>query len=161
MAFFTGLHVVLSLVGIASGAIVVYGWLTTRRLDTWTSVFLVTTVLTSATGFGFPVDHLLPSHIVGLLSLLVLAVAIFARYGRQLAGGWATAFVVSATVALYFNVFVFVAQAFMKVPMLHEAAPTQSEPPFLVAQLVVLVVFVAIGAMATIHTKGRRGMATW
>jgi hypothetical protein len=142
---FTAVHVALSLVGIASGLVVVVGLLTANRLDTWTAVFLATTVLTSVTGYGFPFHQLLPSHIVGALSLIVLAVAIFARYRRHMVGAWRTVYVVGAVVALYFNVFVLVVQAFLKVPVLHEMAPTQSELPFVVAQLGVLAAFVAIG----------------
>jgi hypothetical protein len=144
MTAFTLFHVALSLVGILSGFIVVFGLLTGKRLDGWTALFLVTTVLTSVTGFLFPFHKLLPSHILGVLSLIALAVAIFARYGRELAGGWRRGYVISSVIALYFNVFVLVAQLFMKVPALKAMAPTQSEPPFKVAQLIVLVVFVAL-----------------
>jgi hypothetical protein len=111
-------------------------------------MFLATTALTSATGYGFPFHELLPSHIVGAVSLAVLALAAFALYGRKLAGGWKKTYVVSAVAALYFNVFVLVVQAFLKVPTLHALAPTQSEPPFAVAQLVVLLMFVAAGVVA-------------
>src|SRR3989454_11785985 len=100
---FTLLHVLISLVGIGSGFIVLYGLLTGKRLDGWTAIFLVTTVLTSLTGFLFPFEHLLPSHVVGVISLVVLAVAILARYGMHFAGAWRGIDVVSAAVALYFN----------------------------------------------------------
>src|SRR3989475_7890362 len=103
---FTLVHVVLSLVGIASGLVVVFGLLGGKRLDGWTALFLVTTVLTSVTGFLFPFHKFLPSHGVGIVSLVVLAMAIFARYVRQLAGGWRRGYVVSAVIALYLNVFV-------------------------------------------------------
>src|ERR1700691_2287035 len=106
LSTFTLFHVVLSLVGIASGLIVVYGLLTGERLDTWTAIFLIFTVLTSVTGFLFPFTHLLPSHVVGILSLVVLAVAILARYAFHLNRGWRLTYVVSAMVALYLNVFV-------------------------------------------------------
>jgi hypothetical protein len=142
---YTLLHVVISLIGIVSGAVAVAGLLSGKRLDTTTAVFLGTTVLTSLTGYGFPFDHLLPSHIVGAISLVVLAVAIYARYARHLAGGWRAAYVVCAVAALYFNVFVLVVQLFRRVPALNALAPTQSEPPFAVAQLVVLVLFLGIG----------------
>jgi len=153
MTTYTAVHVALSLLGIGSGFIVVVGLLTGRRLDTWTAIFLTTTVLTSATGFGFPFHHLLPSHLVGALSLLVLAIALFARYGRNLHGVWRRVYAVSAITALYFNVFVLVVQAFLKVPALNAAAPTQSEPPFVVAQLVVLVGFLVLGVSATRSAK--------
>jgi hypothetical protein len=143
-ATYTLLHVLISLVGIGSGLIVMFGFLTGKRLDGLNGVFLVTTVLTSATGFGFPFEHLLPSHKVGILSLVVLAVAIPARYVYHLAGAWRKVYVVAASIALYLNVFVLVVQGFLKVPALKVLAPTQSEPPFLIAQLVVLVVFVGL-----------------
>src|SRR5271170_2191255 len=131
LSTFTLFHVVLSLVGIASGLIVVYGLLGGKRLDLWTAIFLIFTVLTSVTGFLFPFTHLLPSHIVGILSLLVLAVAILARYAFRLFGGWRLTYVVSAMVALYLNVFVLVVQAFLKVPALKALASTPNNPPFL------------------------------
>src|SRR5580698_7079374 len=118
LSTFTLFHVVLSLVGIASGFIVVYGLLAGKRLDVWTGIFLIFTVLTSVTGFLFPFTHLLPSHIVGILSLVVLLAAILARYAFRLIGGWRLTYVVSAMVALYLNVFVLVVQAFEKVPAL-------------------------------------------
>lgn len=147
-ATYTLVHVILSLVGIASGFVVLYGLLTAKRLDGWTGLFLATTLATSATGFGFPVDHLLPSHKVGILSLTVLVVTILARYVLRLAGAWGRVYVIGAAIALYLNVFVAVVQAFEKVPSLKAIAPTQSEPPFLVAQLVVLVLFVGLTVVA-------------
>jgi hypothetical protein len=141
---YTLLHVVISLVGIGSGLIVMFGFLTGKRLDGLNAVFLLTTALTSATGFGFPFEHLLPSHKVGILSLVVVAVAIPARYVYHLAGAWRKVYVVAASIALYLNVFVLVVQGFLKVPALKVLAPTQSEPPFLIAQLFVLVVFVGL-----------------
>ena len=145
---FTFVHVLLSLIGIGSGFVVIFGLLNGKRLDGWTALFLATTVATSVSGFGFPFDHLLPSHKVGILSLMVLLVAILARYVFHLAGAWRRVYAISAVVALYFNVFVGVVQAFLKVPALRALAPQQTEPPFLVTQLVVLVIFVLIGIMA-------------
>jgi hypothetical protein len=145
---FTLVHVLLSLAGIGSGFIVVYGFLTGKRLDGWTAIFLATTVLTSLTGFLFPVEHLLPSHVVGVISLVVLAVAILARYALHLAGAWRWIYVVCAVLALYLNSFVAVVQSFLKVPALKALAPTQKEPPFLVAQLAVMVLFIVLGALA-------------
>ena len=145
---FTALHVVISLIGIATGLIVLYGLLTAKRLDGLTAIFLLTTVLTSVTGFGFPFEHLLPSHKVGIISLVLLAIAILARYALHLAGAWRWIYVVSATMALYLNCFVLVVQSFEKVPALRAMAPTQSEPPFLVAQVIVLVVFIVLGVFA-------------
>ena len=145
---YTLLHVVISLVGIASGFVVMYGFLKGRPLNSWAAIFLTTTALTSITGFGFPFTHLLPSHKVGIVSLIVLAVTIPARYVFHLAGPWRRIYVIGSTVALYFNVFVLVVQSFMKVPALHALAPTQTEAPFAVAQLLVLAAFVVLGAFA-------------
>jgi len=145
---FTLVHVVLSLVGIFAGLVVVFGMLGSKRLEGWTAIFLATTVLTSVTGFFFPFDKILPSHIVGIISLVVLAFAILALYALHLAGPWRWIYVVSAMLALYLNVFVGVVQAFQKVPLLASLAPTQSEPPFLIAQAVVLVIFVVLGIAA-------------
>jgi len=145
---FTLVHVVLSLVGIFAGLVALFGMFSSKRLTGWTALFLATTVLTSVTGFFFPLDHLLPSHIVGILSLVVLAVAILALYAYHLAGSWRWIYVAGAVVALYLNVFVGVVQAFQKVPPLSALAPTQSEPPFVITQLVVLVIFIALGVFA-------------
>jgi hypothetical protein len=148
LSTFTLVHVLISLAGIGSGFIVVYGLLTGKRLEGWTAIFLATTVLTSATGFLFPVEHLLPSHVVGIISLVVLAVAILARYALGLAGAWRWIYVVCALLALYLNCFVAVIQSFLKVAALHALAPTQKEPPFLIAQLAVLAVFIVLGILA-------------
>jgi hypothetical protein len=162
---FTFVHVLLSLVGIGSGLVVLWGLLAGKRLDGWTALFLATTVASSVTGFGFPFDHLLPSHIVGFVSLLVLAVAVLARYPFRLAGAWRLAYVVCAALALYLNVFVGVVQAFLKVPALRAMAPKQTEPPFVVAQSVVLVSFLVLGIVAAIRFRpeplhtARPGMA--
>jgi hypothetical protein len=145
---FTLVHVVLSLVGIGSGLIVLFGMLGANRLDGWTALFLATTVLTSVTGFFFPVTGFLPSHAVGILSLVFLAAALLALYVYRLAGAWRWIYVVGAVVALYFNVFVGVVQAFRKVSFLEPLAPTQSEPPFLVAQLAVMAIFIVLGVLA-------------
>jgi hypothetical protein len=116
-------------------------------LDGWTALFLATTVLTSVTGFFFPSDQLKPSHAVGIISLVVLAAALLGLYAYRLAGPWRWIHVAGAVVALYLNVFVGVVQAFQKIPLLTPLAPTQSEPPFLVAQVVVLAIFVALGVL--------------
>ena len=145
MTTFTIVHVVLSLIGIVSGIVVAAGLLSSKRLDLWTILFLVSTFLTSATGFGFPVERLLPSHVIGAISIVVLAVALYARYARLMAGGWRATYVVAAVTALYLNVFVLVVQLFLKVPALNALAPTQSEPPFAISQLFVLLGFVALG----------------
>jgi len=148
MTTFTFVHVVLSLIGIFSGFIVLLGLFAAKRLDGWTAMFLATTVLTTVTGFLFPFHRFLPSHGVGIVSLIVLAVAILARYALHLAGAWRRTYVVSAMIALYLNVFVLIAQAFQKVPALKSMAPTQSAPPFLVTQLVVMALFVVLTIVA-------------
>ena len=153
-ATYTLVHVLISLAGIGSGFVVMYGLLAGKRLDGWNALFLVTMVATSVTGFGFPFDHLLPPHKVGILSLVVLAIAIVARYILRLAGGWRRTYVVCAALALYFNVFVLVLQAFEKAPALKALAPTQKEPPFLVAQLVVLALFVGLTIVAVKRSRG-------
>jgi hypothetical protein len=142
-------HVVLSLVGIGAGSVVLSGLLHGRERTGWTPLFLATTAATSVTGFAFPADHLLPSHVVGIVSLVVLVVAIPARYGSRLRGAWRPIYVVGAALALYLNVFVGVAQAFMKISALHALAPRQTEPPFLIAQVAVLVLFVILTIVAT------------
>lgn len=141
---FTELHVALSLVGIASGLIVMIGLLRGRALAGWTLVFLLSLLATSVTGFAFPVGHLLPSHKVGIVSLVVLAVAALARYVCHLQGAWRSVYVVAAAAALYLDVLVAVVQAFEKIPALHALAPHQTELPFVVAQFVVLAVFVVL-----------------
>jgi len=153
MNTFTKVHVVISLIGILSGFIVMLGILTRKRLDGWTVVFLTTTAATSVTGFFFPFSGFTPAIGVGIISLVVLAIAALARYARNLAGGWRWIYVVSASVALYFNVFVLVVQLFQKVPDLKALAPTQSEPPFLITQVVVLTLFVVLAIVASIKFR--------
>ena len=166
LATFTWIHVVISLVGIASGLVVLFGLLTARRLDAWTIVFLTTTVATSVTGFGFPFREFLPSHAVGIVSLIILAVAIPARYVWHLAGSWRWVYVGGAVLALYLNVFVLVVQIFLKVPVFNALAPTQTEPPFLFAQALTAALFMALGALAvrqfrvqTVVSPSRRPVA--
>jgi hypothetical protein len=144
---FTLFHVVLSLVGIVAGLVVVFGMVGAKRLDGWTALFLVTTVLTSVTGFFFPRDKILPSHIVGILSLVVLAIAIFAHYARHLSGSWRGTYVITAILSLYLNVFVLVFQSFLKLPFLNSLAPTQSEPPFIAARVIAMLIFVVLAVL--------------
>lgn len=145
---FTLLHVLLSLAGIGSGFIVVFGLLSRRRLDGWTATFLTTTILTSITGFLFPISRITPGIILGILSLLVLTPTLFARYVYHLHRGWRSTYVISAMIALYFNCFVAIVQAFEKIPALNAIAPTQKEPPFAIAQLALLVLFLVLGVFA-------------
>lgn len=145
---FTTVHVVISLIGIVTGIIVLLGMVGGRRVDGLTTAFLATTVLTSVTGFMFPFSQLLPSHIVGAISLVVLALALVALYGKGLAGVWRSIYIVTATMALYLNVFVGVVQAFQKLPFLQPLAPTQAEAPFVIAQVAVLALFAVLGFLA-------------
>lgn len=144
MTILTFVHVLLSLIGIGTGFIVLFGLMGGRRLDGWTKIFLLTTVLTSATGYLFPFVKVTPGIIIGAISLVLLAVALFARYSKKMAGSWRKTFVITAMLAQWLNVFVLIAQLFMKVPALHALAPTGSEPPFLVAQVVVLILFILL-----------------
>lgn len=153
MDFLTIIHVLLSLVGIASGFVVLAGMFDSRRLESWTALFLITTVATSVTGFLFPFSKLLPSHIFGIISLIVLAIAAAARYSFRLKDSWRWIYVATALVALYLNVFVLVVQLFQKVPPLRALAPTQSEAPFLAAQLVVLAFFIYVGTRAAMRFR--------
>jgi len=139
---FTLIHVLISLAGIASGLVVMYGFLTNKRLDGWTAVFLTTTALTSLTGFLFPFMGTTPAIKLGIISLVVLAITIVTRYPLHLA--WRKTYVIAACAALYFNIFVLVVQSFEKVPPLKAIAPTQKEPPFAIAQVAVLVLFVVL-----------------
>jgi hypothetical protein len=149
----TKVHVVISLIAIFAGFVVVFGLLTGKRLDGWTALFLITTALTSVTGFFFPFHGFSPAIGVGILSLVVLAIAIFARYGRRLAGASRWIYVVTAMLALYLNVFVLIVQLFQKVSALKALAPTQVEPPFLIAQLGALVIFVVLTVLAVIRFR--------
>jgi hypothetical protein len=154
-ATYTLLHVIISLVGIGSGLIVMYGFLRGKRWDGLNAIFLIMTVLTSVSGFGFPFEHLLPSHKVGIISLVVLAVAIAARYLFHMAGAWRKVYVISAAIALYLNCFVLVVQSFLKQPTLHALAPLGKEPPFLIAQIVVMIIFavLTISAVKKFHPE--------
>lgn len=147
-AAFTEFHVILSLLGIASGAVVVLAMITRKYVPTWTALFLLTTVATSATGFLFPSAQFGPAHVVGVISLIVLAVAIAALYSFKLVGSWRWIYVAAAVLSLYLNVFVGVVQTFQKVEWFHALAPTQSDPPFAIAQGLVLAVFIALGILA-------------
>ncbi|HZC57143.1 MAG TPA: hypothetical protein VE396_14035 [Xanthobacteraceae bacterium] len=145
---FLAIHVALSLVGIVSGLIVLYGLLNGRAFGGWTTLFLATTILTSVTGFPLPPFGFDPPRAIGTLSLVLLAIAVGAYFAFHLAGAARWVYVVTAMTALYLNCFVLVFQGFLKVPALHALAPTQSEPPFLIAQSAVLIIFVALGFLA-------------
>jgi hypothetical protein len=151
LSTFTMLHVIISLIGIVSGFVVLSGLLGSRTMPGMTALFLLTTILTSATGFLFPFEKLLPSHMVGILSLVLLAIACIALYAMTLAGAWRWIYASTAMAALYLNVFVLVIQSFLKIGPLHALAPSvpPSEPPFAVIQGIVLLFFVVaiIGAV--------------
>ena len=149
LSTFITVHVIISLIAIVSGIIVMFGLLTSKRMPGLTAIFLLFTILTSATGFLIPPllsEKLLPSHIVGVLSLVLLAIACVALYGMKLSGAWRSVYVVTAMTSLYLNVFVLIIQAFLKVPALHALAPSvpPSEPPFAIIQGIVLVFFVIV-----------------
>ncbi|HET8834841.1 MAG TPA: hypothetical protein VFN08_08930 [Gemmatimonadales bacterium] len=154
---FTFLHVALSVVGLIAGLVVVGGLMAGRHFSGWAGTFLVTTFLTNLSGFGFPFVKLLPSHVLGILSLILIPVVMYALYAKRLEGGWRRTYVVGAVVALYFNAFVLVAQLFHRIPALIVLAPQQKEPPFQIAQLLLLVLFVALGRAAWRGYAGQAG----
>jgi hypothetical protein len=154
LSIFTLIHVAIGLVGIGSGLVVMFGLLTGRSFNGWTAVFLATTIATSVTGFGFPFVRFLPSHAVGILSLVLLTFTLLALYRFHLAGSWRWIYVTTAVAALYFNVFVAVVQAFEKVEALKATAPTQSEPPFVFTQAILLGLFVLMAILAVIQFPG-------
>ena len=142
LAGFTVLHLVISMIAIGLGLIVAGGLLASNRLPGWTAWFLILTIVTSATGFLFPFTQILPSHIVAIISLILLAIAVYALYGKGLTGIWRSVYVVTAMLALWFNVFVLIVQSFQKVALLNAYAPTGTEPPFAITQGIVLLFFV-------------------
>ena len=154
---FTVFHVVLSLIGIGSGVVVLYGLIKAKMLAGWTKLFLATTAATSITGFFFPFNGFTPALALSVLSLIVLLIASLALYRHHLLGAWRRTYAIAAVIAVYFNVFVLVVQLFRRVPALNALAPTQSEAPFQIAQLAVLLLFAAIGIRAAI-AKPQRGL---
>ena len=157
---FTIIHVIISLVAIASGIVVLIGMLGSRRMPGWTAFFLLTTVLTSVTGFLFPIRGFTPALGTGIVSCLVLALALYALYAKRLAGAWRWIYVTTAASALYLNVLVLIVQSFQKLPALKPLAPTQSEPPFLIAQGVALIVFFIVGIAAALRFRPARDFST-
>ena len=150
---FLQIHVAISLIGIASGLVVLYGLLSGKPLAGWTALFLLTTVLTSLTGFPLPPFGFDPPRAIGIILLVLLAAAVVALYLFHLAGAWRWIYIVTAVASLYLNVFVAVVQSFQKLSFLQPLAPTQSEPPFVVAQVVVLIAFIALGALAVVRFR--------
>lgn len=153
MSTFTLVHVIISLIGIFAGFIVVFGMLASKRCKGWTALFLTFTILTSVTGFFFPFHGFTPAIGVGIISLVLLAVALLALYNRHLIRSWRWIYVICAVLAQYLNCFVLVVQSFQKVPALKALAPTQSDPPFAIAQGIVLLVFVVLGILAVIKFR--------
>jgi len=151
MQTLTQIHVLISLMAIFTGLVVLYGLLNSNRMDRWTAVFLITTLATTVTGFMFPFERFLPSHIFGILTLVVMAPVLFARYPRRMQGAWRPVYVLGGMFVLYLNVFVLVVQGFLKVPALNALAPTQAEPPFLIAQGAVLVLFAVLSILAAVR----------
>ena len=144
----TLVHTIISIVAIAAGLVVVGGLIAGVRIDGWTGIFLATTVLTSVTGFFFPFTELLASHQVGIISLVVLPLVIAARYWKHLAGPWRGTYVVGSVLVLYLNFFVLIVQLFRRIPALLVSAPKQTEPPFVLTQLLVLALFAWLGFAA-------------
>jgi hypothetical protein len=141
---YTIVHTLISLVGIVTGFVVVLGLLAGQRLNSWTKWFFASTLATSVTGFFFPFHGFTPAYTVGALSLVLLGLALFARYPRKLLGPWRWVYIVTAMIALYLNVFVGIVQSFLKIPALHAIAPTQAEAPFQIAQLVTVALFLVL-----------------
>jgi hypothetical protein len=159
MAPFTLVHVIVSLVAIAAGFIVLAGLLGAKPLDSLTAVFLITTVATSVTGFFLPAPHLLPSHVVGIISLVLLTFAVLARYPFHMQGRWRSTYVITAMASLYLNVFVLIVQSFLKIDALKALAPTQTEPPFAIAQGAALAAFVVLTILAVRKFKPQAAQA--
>lgn len=155
LSAFTLFHVLLSLIAIATGFAVLYGLLARSQSERSTTIFLTTTIATSVTGFFFPYHGFTPAHALGIISLIVLAAAIYSRRSSRVRGAWGRTYVVSTILLLYLNVFVLIVQLFQKVPSLRALAPTQSEPPFQITQLAVLLVFVALTIRATVRFRAR------
>lgn len=145
---YTAIHVLISLVAIMAGFVIACGMLKAQRRDGWTKLFLATTALTSVTGFLFPFQGITPALVFGVVSLGLLGVAVHARYSRQLAGAWGPTYVVTTLSALYLNVFVLVVQSFQKIPVLRAVAPQRNEPPFAIAQSLLLIAFITLGVVA-------------
>lgn len=150
---YTIIHTLISLVAIFTGIVVLFGMLARNRLDCWTKWFLTTAVLTTVTGFFFPFHGFTPAIGLGIISLPFLAITIFARYSKHLAGAWRWIYAIGAVICLYFNLFVLVVQLFEKVPALHAMAPTQTESPFKLTQLVVLIVSTVLAIVAVIRFR--------
>jgi hypothetical protein len=153
LQIYTIIHTLISLVALFAGFIVLFGFLTGNRVDGWTKWFLISLVATTVTGFFFPFHGFTPAIGLGLISLPILAFTIYARYPKNVAGAWRWIYVIGAVISLYFNVFVGVVQSFEKIPALHAMAPTQTEQPFKLTQLIVLSLFVVLAIIAAIRFR--------
>ena len=153
LQIYTIIHTLISLVALFAGFVVLFGLLTGNRIDSWTNWFLISAVATTVTGFFFPFHGITPAIKLGIISLVVLVITIYARYAKHLTGAWRWIYVVGASLALYFNVFVAIVQSFEKIPALKAIAPTQSEPPFKLSQLVALALFVLLTLVAVIRFR--------
>ena len=153
LRIYTIIHTLISLVAIFTGFVVLFGLLSSKQLDGWTKWFLITAVATTVTGFFFPFHGFTPAIGLGLISLPILALTIYARYPKNLAGAWRWIYVVGAVISLYLNVFVGVVQSFEKIAALHAMAPTQTEQPFKLTQLIVLSLFIVLAIVAAIRFR--------
>src|SRR5881398_3355603 len=160
LQIYTIIHTLISLIAIFTGIVVVFGMLAGAQLNGWTKWFLITAVATTVTGFFFPFHGFTPAIGLGIISLPFLALTIFARYSKQLAGAWRWIYVIGAVICLYFNLFVLVVQSFEKVPALHAIAPTQTESPFKLTQLAVLIVSILLGIVAVVRFRPESRVAT-
>jgi hypothetical protein len=159
LTIYTVIHTVISLVGVLSGFAVLYGLLTSKPCGCWTATFFASQILTDLTGFAFPFHGFKPSYVVGIISLVLLLLAMYALYSRHLTGAWRKVYVITVVMALYLDVFVAIVQAFLKVPALNALAPTQSEPPFKLTQLVALALFTALGVVAMIKFRNEPALS--
>ena len=150
---FTAFHVAISLVGIMAGFVVVFNLLGSKSSKGWTATFLWTTLATSVTGFLFPYHGFTPAIGTGIVAIIVMVPTLIGLYGKKLAGFWRPTYVIGAVISCYLNFFVLIVQSFLKIPALHDLAPTQKEPPFAIAQGLGLLLFVALGTAATIKFK--------
>jgi hypothetical protein len=150
---YTIIHTLISLAAIFTGFVVLFGLLTRKWLDGWTKWFLITAVATTVTGFFFPFHGITPAIVLGIITVPILAITIVARYSKNLAGTWRWIYVVGAVLTLYFNIFVLVVQSFQKVPALHAIAPTQTESPFQITQLIALVLSIILTILGIIRFR--------
>ncbi|HWZ98031.1 MAG TPA: hypothetical protein VN025_09740 [Candidatus Dormibacteraeota bacterium] len=155
----TFIHVLLSLIGIATGFLVIFQMIGAKSLGGLNATFLWTTILTSVTGYFFPYKGVTPGIVIGAISLVALAIAAFALYSKKLAGSWRAVYVTTAVMAQFFNVLVLIVQSFMKIPALHAMAPTGDEPIVKIVQVCALLLLIVLGIAAgkKFHPELARG----